>query len=215
MTVGELARYFNGENRIGAELHVVPLEGWKRSYFFDETEQLWVNPSPNMRSLTAALFYPGVCLLEATNVSVGRGTERPFEIIGAPWIEPRRLAAALNSARLPGVRFVPLVFTPTASVHRGSRCGGVALVLTNRSEFASVLTGLALVSTLRALYPGAFEIDKVLRLLGNQKALDALKSGAAPRAVLRAAEPQLEAFRARRQRALLYGAASGGKGREP
>jgi len=215
MTVGELARYFNAENRIGAELHVVPLEGWKRAYFFDETEQLWVNPSPNMRSLTAALFYPGVCLLEATNVSVGRGTERPFEIIGAPWIEPRRLAAALNSARLPGVRFVPLVFTPTASVHRGSRCGGVALVLTNRSEFASVLTGLALVSTLRALYPGAFEIDKVLRLLGNQKALDALKSGAAPRAVLRAAEPQLEAFRARRQRALLYGAASGGKGREP
>jgi uncharacterized protein YbbC (DUF1343 family) len=214
MTIGELARYFNSEKQIGAELHVVQLEGWKRGFFLDDTGQLWVNPSPNMRSLAAALFYPGLCLVEATNVSLGRGTDRPFEVIGAPWIEPRRLAAALNSARLPGVRFVPLFFTPTASVHKGARCGGVSLLLTNRAEFQPVLTGLTLVSVLRSLYPRVFEIDKVLRLLGNQAALDGLKSGEEPRSVLRAADRSVAAFRARRDKVLLYrsvGSREGGR----
>lgn len=204
MTLGELARYFNAEKRLSADLRVVPIEGWRRSDYFDSTGQLWVHPSPNMRSLAAAIFYPGVCLVEATNVSVGRGTDRPFELFGAPWIEPRRLAAALNAAGLPGVRFIPLYFTPNASVHKDARCGGVSLLLTDRSAFESVLTGLTIVSTLRKLYPSQFEVDKVIRLLGNQKALDALKSGAPPRKVLEAAEPDLEAFVVRRRKALLY-----------
>ena len=124
MTMGELAEYFNVENGIGADLHVVAMAGWRRDYYFDDTGQVWVNPSPNMRSLQAAFFYPGVCLLEATNVSVGRGTDRPFESIGAPWIEPRRLAAELNASRLPGVKFMPLVFTRTP-VPTGGACARV------------------------------------------------------------------------------------------
>jgi uncharacterized protein YbbC (DUF1343 family) len=205
LTSGELAQYFNAEGKIGAELRVVRMEGWRRDQYFDETGQVWVNPSPNMRSLLAAILYPGVCLLEPTNVSVGRGTDRPFEVLGAPWIEPRRLAAALNGARLPGVRFVAVTFTPASSVHQGARCGGVNLLLTDRAVFNSVLTGLTLVATLRALYPRTFEIEKVLRLLGNRRALDALEAGLPAPAVLRAARPDVQAFLARRRKALLYG----------
>ncbi len=114
MTVGELARYFNAENRIGARLQVVAMRGWRRSHYFWDTGQLWVNPSPNMRSVAGAILYPGICLLEGANVSVGRGTDRPFEILGAPWIEPRRFAAVLRAERIAGVRFVPVTFTPNA-----------------------------------------------------------------------------------------------------
>jgi len=206
MTLGELARFFNAEKGLGADLHVISMEGWRRGFLFSETGQLWVNPSPNMRSLLQAIFYPGVCLLEATNVSVGRGTEKPFEQIGAPWIEPRRLAAVLQAARVPGVEFVPVNFTPAASVHRGLPCGGVNLVLTDRSRFQSVLAGLTLISALHRLYPGKFEIDKVIRLLGNQQALDALKRGEPPADILRAADrgAPMRAFLSGRQKALLY-----------
>jgi uncharacterized protein YbbC (DUF1343 family) len=201
--------------KTGPDLRVVQLEGWKRHYYFDDTGQLWTNPSPNMRSLLAGVFYPGVCLLEATNVSVGRGTERPFEMIGAPWIEPRRVAAALNAERLPGVRFVPVYFTPAESVHKGARCGGVNLFLTNRGTFNSVLAGLSIAATLRSLYPDTFEVDKVLRLLGNQRALDALKAGQTPGSILREARADLEAFMERRQKVLLYGLPGVDKEKKP
>jgi uncharacterized protein YbbC (DUF1343 family) len=204
MTLGELARYFNAENRINVELHVIEMEGWRRSFYFSDTGQLWVNPSPNMRSLLEAILYPGVCLLEPTNVSVGRGTDRPFEVIGAPWIEPRRLAAALKAFRVPGVEFVPVVFVPTASTNKGEQCGGVNLVLTDRNAFNSVLTGLTLISALHGLYPGKFEIDKTIRLLGNEQALNALKMGEPPAKVLRAASAGMRDFLARRQKALIY-----------
>lgn len=204
MTLGELARYFNAEKKIGAELHVIAMEGWQRSFYFSDTGQLWVNPSPNMRSLLEAIFYPGVCLLEATNVSVGRGTDKPFEVIGAPWIEPRRLAASLRAARVPGVEFVPIVFTPAASTNRGQVCGGVNLVLTDRNAFNSVLTGLTLISTLHNLYEDKFEIDKVIRLLGNERVLSELKRGEAPAKVLRAASAGMRDFLSRRQKALIY-----------
>ena len=204
MTIGELARYFNDQNKIGAELHVVEMEGWTRSYYFWDTGQLWVNPSPNMRSMVAAVFYPGVCLLEATNISVGRGTEKPFEILGAPWIEPRKWAEALQSLRLPGVDFVPLYFTPNASVHQGIRCGGVNLILTDVSSFQSVTVGMALVSTLNKLYPEKFEIDKVLRLLGNEKALQALKAGRSAETVSKQEMRALNNFLDKRRKALIY-----------
>lgn len=204
MTFGELARFINAEKKIGADLHVVEMEGWHRRYYFSDTGQLWVNPSPNMRSLLEATFYPGVCLLEGTNVSVGRGTDRPFEVIGAPWIEPNRLAAALNAARPPGVEFVPIYFTPTASTNQGQRCGGVNLLLTDRKSFQSVLAGLTLISTLRNLYRGKFEIDRTIRLLGNQQALDSLKRGESPARVLSAAGPALRDFLFRRKKALIY-----------
>jgi uncharacterized protein YbbC (DUF1343 family) len=205
MTLGELARYFNVENGIGADLHVVAMTGWRRNDYFDDTGQVWVNPSPNMRSLQAAFFYPGVCLLEATNVSVGRGTDRPFEVIGAPWIEPRRLAAELNASQLPGVKFIPLVFTPDAGTHRGSVCSGVNLVLTDRDRFDSVQTGMTLISVLFKLYREQFEIDRVLRLLGNERALKALKAGQSPTAVLRDGQPEMSRFLIRREKALIYG----------
>jgi uncharacterized protein YbbC (DUF1343 family) len=204
MTMGELARYINAEKKIGADLHVVAMEGWRRSFYFSDTGQLWVNPSPNMRSLVEAIFYPGICLLESTNVSVGRGTDTPFERIGAPWIEPRRLAAALQAARLPGVDFVPVSFTPASSTFRGQPCGGVNLMLTDRSRFQSVLTGLTLISILRNLYPSQFEIDKCIRLLGNQQALDALKKGILPSEIMRSADAGMRDFLAGRQRALIY-----------
>jgi uncharacterized protein YbbC (DUF1343 family) len=206
MTLGELARYFNVEKGIKADLHVISMTGWHRDYYFDDTGQVWANPSPNMRSLQAAFFYPGVCLLEATNVSVGRGTDRPFEVIGAPWIEPRRLAAELNASRLPGVKFIPLFFTPTASTHQGSLCSGVNLVLTDRDRFNSVHTGMTLISVLYKLYREKFDIDRVLRLLGNEKALGALKAGQPPTTILRDAQPEMAHFLSRRDKALIYGA---------
>lgn len=204
MTLGELARYINQEKNLGAELHVIEMAGWHREHYFYDTGQLWVNPSPNMRSLDAAIFYPGICLLEATNVSVGRGTERPFEMIGAPWIQPRRLAAALEAAGIPGVHFVPLYFTPSASVHEGAKCGGVSLILTDIGKFRSVTTGLALISTLHKLYPEKFEIDKVLRLMGNEQALKALKSGQSPAMALKAGNAALGVFMEGRNKALIY-----------
>ena len=204
MTIGELARYFNAENKIAADLRIIQMVGWRRSSYFEDTGQLWVNPSPNMRSLLEAVFYPGVALLEPSNVSVGRGTDRPFELIGAPWIEPRRLSAELNAAGIPGVKFVPLYFTPTSSTHQGQKCGGVNLHLIDREKFNSVLTGLHLVSALHKLYPGQFEVDKVLRLLGNERALNAIKAGQLPARVLREGTLEMKVFLARRQRALIY-----------
>ncbi len=204
MTLGELARYINKENKLGADVHVIEMKGWNRSDFFYDTGQLWVNPSPNLRSEQAAILYPGVCLLEATNVSVGRGTDRPFEIAGAPWIEPRRFAAALDAAHVPGVRYVPLYFTPTASTNEGTSCGGVEFVLTDPKRLNSVLLGLTLVSVLHNLYPDRFEIDKVLRLLGNERALGQLKAGLPPAEVLKSGAGDLDRFMSRRRAALIY-----------
>jgi uncharacterized protein YbbC (DUF1343 family) len=204
MTLGELARYINAEKKLGADLHVIAVEGWRRSYYFSDTGLLWMNPSPNMRSLAEAILYPGVCLLEATNVSVGRGTDTPFEVIGAPWIEPRTLAVELRMARVPGVEFVPIYFTPTTGTNRGQKCGGVNLIVTDRGQFNSVFAGLTLISVLYKLYPKNFEIDKTIRLLGNQQALDQLKSGKPPADVERAANTGMRDFLAGRQKALIY-----------
>jgi uncharacterized protein YbbC (DUF1343 family) len=204
MTVGELARYFNSENRIGAQLHVIPMKGWRRSYYFWDTGQLWVNPSPNMRHVTEAIFYPGVCLLEGTNVSVGRGTGRPFETVGAPWIEPLRFAAALQRERMAAVRFVPVTFTPDAGAHAGMKCGGVSLLLDGPESLNSVLLGLTIISVLHRLYPEEFDAEGVLRLLGNAEALKLLKSGVAPAEVLRRGETELRKFLEKRKRALIY-----------
>jgi uncharacterized protein YbbC (DUF1343 family)/CubicO group peptidase (beta-lactamase class C family) len=160
MTVGELARLFNRERKIGADLEVIPIEGWNRGDLFDRTNLLWINPSPNMRALSAALLYPGIGLLETTNVSVGRGTDRPFEILGAPWIDGRRLAAALASAHLPGVRFVPLRFTPKSSTHAGKECGGVQIFLDDWRQFQSLPVGITIAYHLWKLYPEQWQIKR-------------------------------------------------------
>jgi len=180
MTAGELARYFNTEKRIGAKLEVIAMKGWRRAHMFWDTGQIWVNPSPNMRSVTAAILYPGVGLLEQTNVSVGRGTERPFETVGAPWIQPNRFVELLREAGVAGVEFVPVYFTPDSSRHKDTRCGGVNLIVTAPEKLNSVSLGLTLISVLRNLYPAEFTVDRVQDLIGNDDAMQILKNGKIP-----------------------------------
>ncbi len=203
MTVGELAHLFNGERGTGVELTVIPARGWRREQWFDETGLPWVNPSPNIRSLTAATLYPAVGLLESANVSVGRGTELPFEVLGAPWINGEALAAALAALEVPGVRFVPTQFTPRASVYEGEACQGVRILVTDRETFRAVRTGLEMAATLHRLYPGTFELEKVQRLLGNRAAMEWLRRGDG-RAAAGVDGEALEAFLRVRERYLLY-----------
>jgi uncharacterized protein YbbC (DUF1343 family)/CubicO group peptidase (beta-lactamase class C family) len=204
MTVGELAGLFNNERGIKADLHVIKIENWKRNSWFDETGLTWINPSPNMRSLTQATLYPGVCLLEPANVSLGRGTGTPFEVVGAPWIDGRRLAHALNNANLPGVRFVPVRFTPNASVHQGLECGGINIIVSDRKVFEPVLTGLEIAVQLRTLYPKDFSADRIIRLLVNKNVFEAFKMGTEARALRQIWESDLNNFRAIRMKYLLY-----------
>lgn len=204
MTVGELAQLFNKERNFNADLQIVRVEDWKRGEWFDETGQTWINPSPNMRSLTQATLYPGVCLLEYANVSVGRGADTPFEVLGAPWIDGRKLAAALNNANLPGVRFVPVRFTPKSSVHQGVECGGVNLIITDREAFEPVTTGFELAAQLKRLFPGDFSIERLNRLLVNQKIFDAFRQGADARALKQIWASDLDGFKAIRRKYLLY-----------
>jgi len=204
MTVGELARLFNSERKFGAGLTVVPCEGWKRRDWFDTTGLTWTNPSPNMRSLTEAALYPGIGLLETTNVSVGRGTDTPFEVFGAPWLDGRKLASRLNSAGLPGVRFIPIRFTPRSSVHKDALCGGINIVITNRDKFKTLPSGFEIATALRDLYERDWRIESYDRLLVNRKVFASFRGGASPQDLERLWEPDLSAFRRIRARYLLY-----------
>ena len=204
MTMGELAMLFNGERRIGADLAVIKLEGWRRADYFDGTSLTWVNPSPNMRSLTEAVLYPGIGLLETTNLSVGRGTDTPFEIVGAPWIEPQRLSDALNRAGLAGVRFVPVRFTPKSSKFSGEAVGGVNIVVTSREAFHPVATGIEIAYQLNRLYPGAWKVDDYIRLLANRAALAAIKEGKSPADIAATWQAGLADFARVRKQYLIY-----------
>ena len=204
MTIGELAMLFNAERKVGVDLTVIKMEGWRRADHYDGTALTWVNPSPNMRSLTEALLYPGIGLLETTNVSVGRGTDTPFEVVGAPWIDPQKLAEALNRAGLAGVRFVPVRFTPKTSKFANEECDGVNIIVTDRAAFHSVAAGLEIAYQLHQLYPGAWKVDDYLRLLANRGALAALKEGK-PRSEIAATwQAGLAEFARIRQAYLLY-----------
>jgi len=204
MTVGELARLFNEQRQIGCDLRVVKMENWRRGMWLDATGQTWVNPSPNMRSLVEATLYPGVGLLETTNVSVGRGTDTPFELVGAPWIDGRRLATHLNGRGLAGVRFVPVRFKPNASVFKGEECGGVNLIVTDRARFRPVRAGLELAVALRRLYPNDWKVDSYARLLVNADTLERVRRADEPDDIERTWQPRLAEFRRARTRALLY-----------
>jgi uncharacterized protein YbbC (DUF1343 family)/CubicO group peptidase (beta-lactamase class C family) len=204
MTVGELAQLFNEQRKIGCDLRVVKMENWRRAMWFDATTQVWVNPSPNMRSLTQATLYPGVGLLETTNLSVGRGTDTPFEVFGAPWLDGQKLAAHLNARGLAGVRFVPVRFTPRASVFKGEECGGVNLVVTDRAAFRPVRAGIEIAVALRRLYPNEWKVDDYRRLLVNDDVLERVRRADAPEEIERSWRPALEEFRKARARALLY-----------
>lgn len=204
MTVGELARMYNAERKFGIDLEVIKIEGWKRGDLYDRTGLTWVNPSPNLRGLTAALLYPGVGLLETTNLSVGRGTDRPFEWIGAPWLDGQKLAAALTEAQLPGIRFVPMVLTPASSTHAKKACGGVHLIVDDWGQFEPLQVGMTLALTLRRFYPEAWQMERYDTLLVHRATFASLQSGTTWAALVKSWQQDLAQFAARRKNFLLY-----------
>jgi uncharacterized protein YbbC (DUF1343 family)/CubicO group peptidase (beta-lactamase class C family) len=204
MTVGELARMFAKERNIDVELTVVEMKGWRRNQYLFDTGLTWVNQSPNMRSLEAALLYPGIGLLETTNVSVGRGTDTPFEVLGAPWIRERELAEFVNRASPPGVRIVPVRFTPTASKFEGEECGGLHFIIIDWDRFRSFELGLVVAHALRKLHPDDWQTDHYMRLLGNKEVYRRIIDGDDVRTILKYVDEQVMEFRKRRRPFLLY-----------
>ena len=204
MTIGELARLFNAEKNIGAKLHVITMRRYQRSMWFDETGFAWVAPSPNLRKLEQAVLYPGVGMAEAANISVGRGTDSPFELVGAPWIDGKALADQLNARRIAGVRIEPATFTPSQWVYPGQSCGGIRITLTDRNRFDSPLFGIELIAALYRLYGDRFQIDRTVSMIGSRASLEAIKAQTDPRDIARSWTPGLDDFRARRDKHLLY-----------
>jgi SSS family transporter len=205
LTLGELARYLNGEYKLGASLTVVAMKGWQRGDWFDATGLPWTNPSPNLRSLRAATLYPGVGLIETTNISVGRGTETPFEYVGAPWIDKLQFAKTLNARFLPGVRFVPVDFTPQPPYpYANQLCHGVELVVTDRDVLNSPELGLEIAAALHKLYPEQYQLQKLQTLLANHTTLEGLQSGRDPQRLFEDWQPNLQAYEQKRKPYLLY-----------
>ena len=204
MTMGELAQFYNGERKLNARLKVVPLEGWVRGDWFDSTGLTWIGPSPNLRTLTQAILYPGVGLVEGTNVSVGRGTDTPFELLGAPWIKGRELAQYLNARNISGVRFVPTSFTPTSSNYSGQKCEGVNFVVTERNALDSPELGIELASALRKQYPEQWHMERLIELVVNQSVYDAIAQRQDPRRIAQDWQDRLEEFQKLRQKYLIY-----------
>lgn len=218
MTLGELALLFNKHYGIGADLQVVQMEGWHREMFFDETNLPWANPSPNMRSLDEEILYTMVGLAEGANVSVGRGTDRPFEYLGAPWIDGKALAQELRSRNLPGLWFVPMDFMPYDRDVTGKKfgakypytnelCGGVRIVVTDRWKLMPVAAGIHLIDALQKLYPGKFEIDRLGGLIGARWVIESIKKGESPQAIIDrwSRTQEFHDFAAAREKVLLYG----------
>jgi uncharacterized protein YbbC (DUF1343 family) len=204
MTLGELAQVFNAEHNIHAKLTVVPMQGWMRGDWFDETGLDWTNPSPNLRSLTETTLYPGVALVEGTNISVGRGTDTPFEVLGAPWINARELSSYLNARQIPGVRFVPVTFTPGSSNYSGQACHGVNIFITSREFLDAPEFGFEVAAALQKLYPEQFHIEKMADILANQILLNSLMLGEDPRRISLDWQDDLQKFQQLREGYLIY-----------
>jgi uncharacterized protein YbbC (DUF1343 family)/CubicO group peptidase (beta-lactamase class C family) len=204
MTMGELAQMFNVERKIGARLRVIPMQGWLRGDWFDSTGIVWTNPSPNLRSVNEAALYPGVAIIEGTNVSVGRGTDTPFELLGAPWIYPNVLADYLNARLIPGIRFVPVRFTPTSGPYAKQQCGGINLIVTDRNLLDAPEMGIELAVALRKLYPDNWKIDRLIEILANRAVFDAIAQGDDPRNIAQDWQDDLHKFRDLRTKYLLY-----------
>ncbi len=204
MTLGELARLFNSEHHINAQLTVVPMQGWMRGDWYDSTGLAWINPSPNLRNVMQATLYPGVALVEGTNVSVGRGTDSPFELVGAPWIDARVLAQYLNTREISGVRFVPIAFTPTSSTYANQPCRGVNIVVVARNSLDAPELGIELASALHKLYNADFKLDRMNELLVDQNAYDAIVREEDPRRIAQDWQEALDAFEKVREKYLIY-----------
>ena len=204
MTLGELAKLFNAENRIGADLTVIQLRNWTRDDWFDATGQPWINPSPNMRNLIQAALYPGIGAIEGTNISVGRGTDTPFEQIGAPWIDGVKLADYLNGRNLAGIRFYPVRFTPASSKHANQECQGVFMVVTDRLALRPVRVGAEIAAALSKLHGSAYQIEAAARLFGSAEHLARLKAGDDPEALVRGWSAAEARWRLLRSKYLIY-----------
>jgi uncharacterized protein YbbC (DUF1343 family) len=205
MTMGELARYFNAVRNLHAPLSVVAMQGWQRGDWFDSTSLAWVNPSPNLRDLEEATLYPALGLVEGTNISVGRGTDTPFEQFGAPWIDSVKLSKYLNARFLPGIRFMPVSFTPEKPYpHAGQLCHGVRILLMDRNVLDSPELGIEIAAALHKFYPQEFALTKISTLLVNKEVLDALTAGQDPQRIADGWRDALEQFIERRKSALLY-----------
>jgi uncharacterized protein YbbC (DUF1343 family) len=204
MTIGELATLFDAERKIGADLTVVKMSGYSRDLWYDETGLPWVNPSPNLRSVTEAALYPGIGLLETTNVSVGRGTDAPFEQFGAPWMDGPRVAATLNARGIAGVRFTPVRFTPTSSAFRGETCSGVRITLVDRDALNAVALGFHAATALRDLHPAEWKADRLNRLLVNAAALARFQRGETAGEIAGAWAAGAMEFESKRAKVLLY-----------
>jgi uncharacterized protein YbbC (DUF1343 family) len=204
MTLGELARMFNGENKMGLDLHVIAMKNWRRSQTFDQTGLTWIPPSPNLRTLNEALLYPGIEILQPAGVSVGRGTDAPFEQLGAPWIHSDVLLNSLTPRQIPGVSLAAASFTPSDGLYKGELCAGVKLAITDHDAFDSIRTGLEITDALHRLYPERFQVTKLMDLLASQTTLDALIQYQAPAGIIVSWDSDLADFRALRAKYLLY-----------
>jgi uncharacterized protein YbbC (DUF1343 family) len=204
MTLGEMAQMFNAENKIGCDLHIIRMQNWQRRLWFSDTGLPWVNPSPNLRSPEAGILYPGLEILQAGGVSVGRGTTRPFELLGAPWIHGEELAAYLNRRAIPGVRFEPEKFTPDSGLHKGELCEGLRVVLTARDELQTMRMGVEIAVALSKLYPDKFGTKKIVELVGNAATIKQVVEGGDPAAIMASWDKDLESFRRVRAKYLLY-----------
>jgi uncharacterized protein YbbC (DUF1343 family) len=204
MTMGELAAMFDAENRIGARLTVIPMRGYRRDLWFDQTGLDWIDPSPNLRSLGEAILYPGVGLVEGANLSVGRGTPTPFELVGAPWIDGRTLTESLTARGVPGVRFDPARFTPDQAPYAGQTCGGVRLTLSDRAALDAPRLGVELAAAVLRLAPERFDIAGMIGNLGSRDSLAALAAGQDPSAIVASWRPAIARFETVRARYLLY-----------
>jgi uncharacterized protein YbbC (DUF1343 family)/CubicO group peptidase (beta-lactamase class C family) len=204
MTLGELAQLYNTENKIGARLRVIPMQGWLRGDFFDSTGIVWINTSPNLRSVNEAELYPGVAIVEGTNVSVGRGTDTPFEVMGAPWIDARTYSDYMNARLIPGVRFVPVTFTPVSGPYTNQQCKGVNIIVTDRTVLDAPELGIELAAALKKLYPDNWKMEHLISALSNQQVFDALANGDDPRGIAQSWQDDLQKFREMRTKYLLY-----------
>ncbi len=204
MTIGELARLFNVQAGIGARLQVIAMQGYERREWYDQTGLPWIAPSPNLRTLTQAVLYPGVAMVEGSNVSVGRGTASPFELVGAPWIEGDRLCAYLNRRAIAGVAFTPAEFTPHAAPYKDRQCRGVSIVLQDRQALDSPELGIELAGALERLYPARFRLDATVGMIGAHWIVESLRDGVDTRTIAARWQSNLTAFASLRARYLLY-----------
>jgi uncharacterized protein YbbC (DUF1343 family) len=204
LTIGELAQLYNTENKIGADLHVIQMKNWHRNYFYESTGLRWVPPSPNLRTTKGAILYPGLEILQSAGISVGRGTEAPFEIFGAPWMNGEEVASALNTKHLPGLKFVSQLLIPVSGLYAGQRCGGVSIKIGEKSAVRSMRMGLEIAAVLKKLYPDKVDLAKTITLLGNAATVEELRIGAPPEKIVADWKDDLAAYDKTRRKYMLY-----------